>query len=131
MQLRSSGYFILFCLLPGLGYQYVQDELRPHGGLDGAVAYLAGVAPNFLGGVSLTAGFILLAPYVLPGSQRLKVGIAALGSLVGLLGWEVLQIWMPGETFDPADLWWTVPGVAISVIAAFFLLQINRSQNEI
>jgi hypothetical protein len=126
MQLRSTLYFVLFCLLPGLGYQYVQDKLRPRGGLEGEAAALAGIAPNFLGGVSLTAGFILIAASAAAGRRRAPVLLAASLSLASLLGWEVLQRWMPGGTFDPADLLATLPGVLIAAAAAYPILQINR-----
>ncbi|MCQ8186153.1 hypothetical protein [Parvularcula maris] len=131
MQLRSAVYFILFAFLPGLGYQYVQDQLRPRGGLDGAAAYLAGVAPNFLGGVSLTAGLIVIALNLFPKAPRMTTTVlTALISLMGLLGWEVLQRWMPGGTFDPADLLWTVPGVVLSAAAAFPFLKVSRKDGE-
>jgi hypothetical protein len=127
MGFRLTVYFVVLGVLPGLGYQYVQDELRPRGGWEGVEALFLGVAPNFLGGVSLTATLIAIAVAALTDrSPRFLMLAAALVSFVGLIAWETAQTAMPGGTFDEMDLLATGPGVLISLVAALLFLPHTR-----
>lgn len=125
--LRAAIAFVLVSLLPGLLYHYVQDVFRPGlagGGQETAtITYLAGVAPNFLGAVSLTGGINIVAREMVKSVPQGKVdlGAAAL-ALLGLWAWEGLQLFMPYGAFDWHDLAWTVPGVLIGYFAASRIL---------
>ncbi|MEM7678665.1 MAG: hypothetical protein AAF449_22010 [Myxococcota bacterium] len=67
MRTRLSVHFILFALLPGLAYQYVQDRLRGQIEASSSLAAWLGVAPNALGGLSLATSLAwLLARVLLP-----------------------------------------------------------------
>jgi hypothetical protein len=125
--MRPTIFFILFSLLPGLAYQWVQDDLRPLGISDPVLAYLAGVAPNFLGGLSLTSVLvvILLEFRKRDSFERIR-GTAALVALAGLLVWEGVQA-TGRMTFDWHDIAWTFPGVALGWLAAGIVLRSNRS----
>lgn len=116
-------FFVGFALIPGLAYQWIQDYGRPDSLSDGMLEYVFGIAPNALGGVSLTAGFIIISVELFfKGGGRdvhLSSGLLALGCL---WAWEFGQIYFPNGTFDWHDLIWTVPGVLLSVGAANLIL---------
>lgn len=119
--MRAGFYFVVFAVLPGLAYQFVQDNLREvsRGPL---FDYALGITPNALGGVSLTAALIVIGR----GGEFVPrwvsdAHLAAL-ALLGLWAWEAAQIWLPNGTFDPHDIAWTVPGVALAYGAAKVIL---------
>lgn len=108
------AYFVLLSVAPGLAYQYIQDNLRRDPGAPELVAYGLGVAPNFLGAVSLASVLFLLGLERFPGApvRNIAVGAAATG-FVGLAAWEFAQKLTPNGVFDWHDLFWTAPGVFI------------------
>ena len=120
-------YFLVLSVLPGFGYQYIQDELRtlvvPVHSTSSPLAYVLGIAPNLLGGLSLTAGLIAFSQDRFPTISSRKIWHTSGGvALVGLWVWEILQIHIPNATFDVHDLLWTIPGVLLAVLlAALFL----------
>jgi hypothetical protein len=114
--------FILFSLLPGLAYQWVQDDIRPLGAEDPRIAYLLGIAPNALGGLSLTVALGVVV-WDLSGGRLRPLFIGAF-ALAGLWTWEAAQLWLP-STFDVHDLAWTVPGVSLGVLVLRALMPSN------
>ncbi|MCI5043103.1 MAG: hypothetical protein MRY72_00275 [Aquisalinus sp.] len=124
MTIRLLFFFICFCLIPGLGYQYVQDDLRQGASASPGLDYFLGIAPNLFGGVSLTAGLIVIGREMAKAYSPRQVHIgAAVLSLLGLWLWEAMQIYLPNGTFDWHDIAWTVPGVATSWLMANVLLR--------
>ena len=123
---RASAYWIVFGFLPGLAYQLIQDRLRPAGSTDAVTAYLLGIGPNALGGVSLSASFITVAWHRW---GRRAITWAALAALACLWAWEGAQTVLPNGTFDPHDIAWTVPGVLVAWAAARLFLP-NRSEPD-
>ncbi|NRA31556.1 MAG: hypothetical protein HRU11_15005, partial [Parvularculaceae bacterium] len=108
MTVRLVTYFVLFGLLPGLAYQFVQDDLRvwaAEAGSNLVALYLLGIAPNFLGGVSLTASMGAIAREGSLGQHSwLTLEVVAIVALLGLWVWEFGQKWFPNGTFDGHDL---------------------------
>lgn len=122
MTLRHWIYFAVFAVAPGLAYQRIQDVSREAMAGPDAPAWLGyalGIGPNFLGGVSLTAGLIVIAREMRKATASHALDrTSALIALAGLWAWEFTQRWLPNGTFDPHDLAWTVPGVLIGWLAA-------------
>lgn len=131
MRTRLTVFFVLFALLPGLGYHHVQDDLRAlaaERGHDGVFIYLLGVAPNFLGALSVTAGLIVIGLEWRKGARLAPIAVASgLIALLGLWVWEIAQLWLPNGTFDWHDIAWTPPGVALALLAAGLVLRPSRS----
>ena len=128
MQARLLIYFLLFAVLPGVSYQYIQDQLR--NACNALVCdwlplnYILGVAPNMLGGLSLTAGFIALAYEYSNHISLIKIRhLCSLSALLGIWFWELIQLLLPKATFDWHDICWTIPGVIVAHLAAGLLLQ--------
>lgn len=126
-RLSLVTYFTLFSVVPGLGYQWVQDEARPKGIDDPTLGYLAGVAPNFLGGMSMTAALVVIwgewRRHVPPARRHREAAATALSLL---LAWEVVQGAWGRMTFDWNDMAWTFPGVGLAWLAAFANLKSIR-----
>jgi hypothetical protein len=120
--MRAVLFFIVFSLVPGLAYQWIQDEVRPSGVGEGAWLYLLGVAPNLLGGISLTAALIVILPSYFRLSGAKAHAVAAMIALLGLWAWEGVQA-VGRMTFDVHDLLWTVPGVLIGWGGAQLILR--------
>ena len=121
MQLTDWCYFAFFAVLPGLLYQWIQDHGRALEQNSATIDYLFGVAPNTLGGLSLCTGLALLGKFRFKSWSSAKVSAtAAAAALLGLLGWEALQRWLPNGFFDWHDMLWTAPGV----VAGFCCAQI-------
>lgn len=123
MQLRLIIFFVLFAVLPGLGYQYVQDDLRDAVAAapdaSATLNYAMGIIPNLLGGLSLTAGlFSILQSGASRFSNAAARWVAASVALAGLWAWEITQIVLPSATFDWNDMAWTAPGVVVGWVAA-------------
>ncbi len=124
-RLKILVYFLIFSVLSGLSYQMIQDRMRP--GLSAEapewLVYALGVAPNFLGGVSLAAGFIVVARELVEMNDRRLSDLMATGlATASLVLWEILQIWLPNGFFDAHDIFWTFPGAALAFIAARSML---------
>lgn len=120
MRLKNGLFFVLFGLLPGIGYQTIQDKWRVAlAQSTDLVVYFLGVAPNFLGALSLASSLIIIADQFMRSIVfHRRVNYVMLTSLVGLLTWEILQIWLPNGTFDVHDLGWTLIGVIVAWVAA-------------
>lgn len=132
MQARALVYFLLFSVAPGLLYQFVQDEMRPNAeALDPMLAYALGVAPNALGALSASSAMFLMGVGLAKGRRYGLVFLASLSlGLIGLWGWEALQLILPGFVFDPHDLAWTLAGSAAFAAAALAIFPEIRTSDQ-
>ncbi|MEO0612839.1 MAG: hypothetical protein AAFY83_05965 [Pseudomonadota bacterium] len=122
-KIRLYTYFFFVAVLPGLTYHYVQDNKRDDApSYSELVTYLLGIAPNALGGVSLTAGIIAIAYdwFAVRFARKGIIGLSAAIALTGLIGWEAAQLRIPTMTFDWQDVAWTFPGVGLAALLALF-----------
>lgn len=112
----NKGFYYWFTLfaLCFIAYQQVQDNLRPaYNGHNQVLIYLLGIAPNFFSAIGLPALFIILMDQLrnrLITRLQNQPLVANFISLVGLLGWEFLQIQTSRGFFDWNDVAWTLAG---------------------
>lgn len=121
-KLKLAAFFVAFGLIPGLAYQFVQDDLRDGLASSGQnaelVRYVLGIMPNFLGGLSANATiFVILSDRSSPWASERARSISSLVTLFGLWAWEGCQLVLPNGTFDWHDIAWTAPGVALTWLA--------------
>jgi hypothetical protein len=114
MKLKPQYYWFLIFAVCFIAYRQIQDTLRPgYIGNNVTIKYLLGVAPNFFPAIGIPALFVLLIPYVL---KKKYLGTwlykkrhlsANLISVIGLVGWEFIQV--SGKLrFDWNDILWTL-----------------------
>ncbi len=117
---RVPVFFGLFSLAPGLLYQYVQDHARQNAAdAQGPLRIALDVAPNALGALAAASAIFVMGLGIAKAAGPLRVAIASAAiAIAGLAGWEVAQIAIPGATFDPEDLKWTLAGGGAFLIAA-------------
>lgn len=112
-------FFAIFAAAPGFAYQAVQDVLRPAGTQEEALRYLLGVAPNLLGGVTLSSTLFIIFCEIFPGRSPRFAAFAGAGAAIGgLWAWEIAQLALSRAVFDVHDLVWTAPGVLLSLAAS-------------
>ncbi|WP_428409820.1 hypothetical protein [Hyphococcus sp.] len=117
MHLRQWLYFLLFSVAPGLTYQAIQDQWRAARTDSDFGAYLMGVAPNFLGAVSVASALFLIGMNRSPKTPRSRLMLIAAGiSMLGLWVWEALQIFLPSASFDWHDIAWTAMGATLFML---------------
>ncbi len=95
-------------------FNQIQDNIRPnYNGDSSVIKYLLGVAPNFFPAIGIPALFVLLIPYVLKKNYsgtwlyKKRHLSANLISVIGLIGWEFIQV--AGKLrFDWNDILWTL-----------------------
>ena len=116
MKFKSEYYWFLIFAICFIAYQQIQDNIRPHSiGYHSTFKYLLGVAPNFFPAIGIPALFVLIIPYLLKKNYSgtwfyEKRHLAAnLISVIGLVGWEFIQI--SGKLiFDWNDILFTLIG---------------------
>jgi hypothetical protein len=119
MKLKSEYYWFLIFAICFFAYQQIQDNIRPaYKGADSTIKYLLGVAPNFFPAIGIPALFVLIIPYVLRKNNsdnwfyKKRHLSANLISVIGLVGWEFLQL--SGKLkFDWHDILWTLIGATL------------------
>jgi len=74
---------------------------------------LAGSFTQVTAVVGVSALMVLLESRAL-WRDRLNESLVVVAPTAGMLGYEVLQRWLPWTTFDPADLAWTVVGAVVA-----------------
>ncbi|MEZ4594939.1 MAG: hypothetical protein R3D55_27925 [Chloroflexota bacterium] len=118
MSVKNGLFFLLFGLLPGIGYQAIQERWRlAFADASESIVYLLGVAPNALGAVSMAAGLFVIGHHFLPKATYAQLAsYSVLTSLFGLMLWELVQLWLPNGTFDVHDLIWTAVGALFAWI---------------
>lgn len=99
-----------------LAYQFIQDYLRPqiHNN-NNVLSYLLGVAPNFFAAIALPAFFVFISSYIKNGGKYILY-YATTFSTIGLLFWEITQIWLKKGVFDYNDIIWTILGSVTFII---------------
>ena len=113
---QAQHYWMLWLMGTTLIYWYVQDTLRPAYEGTGWGLYFLGIAPNYLPGLGLPAGLYVILhglrteqSWIARWSEQQLPWLALGISMLGLMGWEVAQIWV-GGVFDWHDLLWTALG---------------------
>jgi hypothetical protein len=132
---RGFSSYFLFAIfaLSFIGYQLVQDVIRPsYDGNNDVIAYVLGIAPNFLPAIGLPCLFLLVLREWTKRSKALQVfqgrpELLANGlSLFGLLLWEFAQTYTSRGHFDWHDVLWTL----IGGVVFYFIWRINDNQQE-
>ena len=119
MKLKSEYYWFSIFAICFIAYQQIQENIRPHSiGYNSTIKYLLGVAPNFFPSIGIPALFVLIIPHLL---KKKKSGrwiyekshlSANLISVIGLVGWEFIQL--SGKLrFDWNDILWTSIGATL------------------
>ena len=118
MKQKNESLWLLLFALNFASFQLVQDYIRPqYTGDSSLIRYFLGVAPNFFPAVGIPSLFMVLLPILFSGSLSsrfiLKRHLTSnLISVIGLVGWEVLQV--TGKlVFDWHDILWTILGAIL------------------
>ncbi len=119
MKFKSEYYWFLIFACCFFIFNQIQDNIRPnYNGNSAAVKYFLGVAPNFFPGIGIPALFVLIIPYILKKNNsgawfyEKRHLSANLISVIGLVGWEFIQL--SGKLkFDWHDILWTFIGALL------------------
>lgn len=111
-------WFLIFAFC-FIAFNQIQDNIRPYYiGDNTGIKYLLGVAPNFFPAIGIPALFVVMIPYVLKKNYsgtwfyEKRHLSANLISIIGLVGWEFLQI-VGQLRFDWNDILWTFIGALL------------------
>ena len=119
MKFKSEYYWFFIFAFCFTAFNQIQDNIRPNYiGDSTAIKYLLGVAPNFFPAIGIPALFVLIVPYLLKNKNsdnwfyEKRHFSANLISIIGLVGWEFLQL--SGKLkFDWHDILWTLIGALL------------------
>ena len=118
-KIKAEYYWFLIFAICFIAFDQIQDNLRPnYMGNNLTIKYLLGVAPNFFPAVGIPALLILIIPQALKTKQsdnwvfKKRHLSANLISVIGLVGWEFIQI-SGNFRFDWNDILWTVIGAIL------------------
>lgn len=118
VKLKNEHFWLLIFALNFVSFQLVQDYIRPqYAGDSSLIRFFLGVAPNFFPAVGIPSLFMVLIPIIFSGKNSsrfiLKRHLTSnLISVIGLVGWEVLQV--TGKlVFDWQDILWTILGAVL------------------
>lgn len=84
--------------------------------------WLAGVLPNFVGAALVPLAVLVSARMLTLREYLLFVVLI----LIGLCGYEVVQLWMPRRTFDWNDLWASGAGALVAVVLGLGFFRPSR-----
>jgi hypothetical protein len=116
MKFKTEYYWFLIFAICFIAFNQIQDNIRPqYSGNSSVIKYLLGVAPNFFPAIGIPALFVVLIPYIFKNKNSnswfydKKHLSANLMSILGLVGWEFIQL--SGKLkFDWHDILWTFLG---------------------
>jgi hypothetical protein len=119
MKFKLEYYWFLIFAFCFTAFNQIQDYIRPnYMGDNPVIKYFLGVAPNFFPAIGIPALFVLIIPYVLKmhysgtwfyDKRHLSANLI---SIIGLVGWEFLQL--SGKLrFDWNDILWTFIGALL------------------
>jgi hypothetical protein len=119
MKFKTEYYWFSTFAICFIAYQQLIDNIRPHSaGFNSTIKYLLGIAPNFFPAIGIPALFVLIIPYVLKKNYsgtwfyEKRHLSANLISIIGLVGWEFIQL--SGKLrFDWNDILWTLIGALL------------------
>lgn len=119
MKLKPQFYWFLIFAICFIAFNQIQDNIRPnYNGDNTIIKYLLGVAPNFFPAIGIPALFVISIPYVFNKKSsdawylNKRHLLANLISVVGLVGWEFIQL--AGKLrFDWNDILWTLIGALL------------------
>lgn len=130
MKLKNEHFWLLIFAVNFISFQLVQGYIRPqYAGDSSLIRYFLGIAPNFFPAVGIPSLFMVLLPILFAGSLSsrfiLKRHLTSnLISVIGLVGWEILQA--TGKlVFDWHDILWTIIGAILFHIIWTLSLKIN------
>jgi hypothetical protein len=134
MKLKSEYYWFLIFALCFIAFNQIQDDIRPNYiGNDSVIKYLLGVAPNFFPAIGIPALFVIAIPHIFKKNYsntwfyKKKHISANLISIIGLVGWEFLQL--SGKLkFDWNDILWTL---IVATLFQFIWIISPRKYKEI
>ena len=120
MKFKSDYYWFLIFAFCTIAYQLIQDSIRPqYIGDNSTIKYLLGVAPNFFPAIGIPALFVLIIPYIIKQKNsgtwfyEKRYLSANLISVIGLVGWEFIQLSSGKMKFDWNDVFWTLLGALL------------------
>lgn len=108
-------YYIVFAI-SFAGFQYLEEVIRAnYQGNNFLVNYFLGVVPNFFPAIGIPCILYRIIPEIInnPKSSLLKEKAhitVFVFTQVGLILWEIQQIWAVNGTFDWHDILWTIIG---------------------
>jgi len=119
MKFKLEYYWFLIFAFCFTAFNQIQDNIRPNYiGDNSVINYLLGIAPNFFPAIGIPALFVLIIPNVLNkkysgtwfyDKRHLSANLI---SVIGLVGWEFLQL--SGKLrFDWNDILWTLIGAVL------------------
>ena len=119
MKFKSEYYWFLIFAICFFAFNQIQDNIRPHYiGDNSTIKYLLGIAPNFFPAIGIPALFVLAIPNIFKKNNsgtwfyEKRHLSANLISVIGLIGWEFLQL--SGKLkFDWHDILWTLIGALL------------------
>ncbi len=119
MKFKLEYYWFLIFAICFTAFNQIQDNIRPqYSGNSSVIKYLLGVAPNFFPAIGIPALFVVLIPYIFKNKNSnswfydKKHLSANLMSILGLVGWEFIQL--SGKLkFDWNDILWTFIGALL------------------
>jgi hypothetical protein len=119
MKFKPQHYWFLIFAICFTAFNQIQDNIRPnYNGDNSVIKYLLGIAPNFFPALGIPALFVLLIPYVLKknysgtwyyDNRHLSANLL---SVIGLVGWEFIQLAVKLR-FDWNDILWTFIGALL------------------
>jgi len=122
-QINLNVLPFLVCLSGGLLLIFIQQFVRFHLPPSGFLPLFFGFAPNLIVGVSFPFS-ILMKPRAFTRSQAKKLFLLwCAGTILLLIGFEILRPFRGAQTFDYLDLLASIIGVAIGFFIYHFWLE--------
>lgn len=112
---KNYWYYIIFAI-SFAGFQFLEEGIREdYEGNNALFIYFLGVIPNFLPAIGMPCVLYAMIPELIQKPTSIWLTKKAYISVflftqLGLIVWEIQQIWAPNGTFDWNDILWTIIG---------------------